>query len=215
MRSGLADIPRRAKNILRQEGLRSFAFKVLGETFYRRLALVERVPQRSSVRVSSQIDVSFRPLTLSELSAYRELRPETANSELVRRIEAGHTCIVGWYAGRIISARWLGLNRCRIDYLDIEISLAPDTAYLCETFTAAEYRGRRVATAGAAVVEEILYRNGTRRELAAIWPENRAGQKTADRAGFTRVGTVGYLGVDHFRYRFCTYRGPRATIRII
>ncbi len=214
MQAGVSQILSRTLEVLREEGPRSLLFKALGETVYRRLWIIEREPGKTALVDQCRLGVECRPLEASQIEAYLRLRPEARAAEIAQRLEAGHNCFAVWLGDRIVNARWIGAGRCRIEYLDFDVELSPDAVYLYETFTAADLRGRRVTSAGVAYLDAWLRRNGVRRMLAAIGPENQAVFRSAERGGFRRAGKVGYVGVGAARYRFCRYQGSARPIRV-
>lgn len=206
---------RRAIEVWREEGPRSFLVKVMGETFHRRLWLIERDPGHDPPHSHCTLEgVECRPLGAEDVDAYLALRPEADRAEILRRLEAGHQCFAVWKGDRIINAGWVGKGRCWVEYLDLEIELAPGTGYLYEVFTAEAYRGHRVSSERFAYQSRVLAGQGCRRTIAAIWPENRAVAKSAARATFDTVGEIGYWGFGPLRYRYCRCEGENPAVRL-
>src|SRR5712691_6215953 len=78
----------RAKEVLREEGVRSLWFKLLGETVYRRLLLLERPLQDAIPAVTARVPVEISLLQKSEIAEYVEYRAETDVSEVQARLDA-------------------------------------------------------------------------------------------------------------------------------
>jgi len=206
---------RRAIEVWREEGPRNFFVKVMGETFHRRLWLIERDPGKDPPRSHCTLEgVECRPLQAEDADAYVAFRPEADRAEILGRLEAGHQCFAVWKDDRIINAGWVGQGRCWVEYLDLDIELAPGTGYLYEVFTAEEYRGHRVSSERFAYQSRVLAEQGCRRTIAAIWPENPAVAKSAARATFDTVGEIGYWGFGPLRYRYCRCEGETPAVRL-
>ena len=89
----------RASEVLRQEGVRSLWFKILGDTVYRRLLLVERPRQEPIPAVKARVPVEISLLQKSEIAEYVEFRTGTDVAEVQSRLDAED--------GRLLSAsRW-------------------------------------------------------------------------------------------------------------
>lgn len=203
----------RASRIAHEEGPKSLWFKILGETVYRRLLLIERDPSLDPPENHCLLkDAECHALTPAEIGAYQELRPEADAAEILNRLEFGHQCFAVWKDGRIINAGWVGTGRCRIDYLNLDVEVSPGTGYLYEVFTAREHRGNRVSSARFAHQSAVLSAQGYRRTIAAIWPENASVARSSARASFQTVGVAGYLGAGPLKYQFCRYDGADPAI---
>jgi L-amino acid N-acyltransferase YncA len=86
-----------------------------------------------------------------------------------------------------------------VDYLGLELELAPGEVYTYDSFTAECFRGRGLSTASQARLAEVLRAEGFRRVLRAVLPENRAGVRDAVAAGFSPRGRIGYFRVGPWR----------------
>jgi GNAT superfamily N-acetyltransferase len=207
MRGHWLHAPARAAEVLRAEGPRSLYFKTLGETVYRRLRLIERSISGPPPPVSCDLDVECRPLLPSEADAYLRFRPDSSREDILCRLEEGRLCAAVWHEGAIIHAGWAGLGRCWIEYLDMLVGLASDTAYVYEVFTAPEHRGKRVSSVRWGLMKQWLLDRGVHREVAATWPENRAIARSVERGGYAAVGWIGWWGLGPLRRTFCRYSG--------
>jgi hypothetical protein len=79
-------VARRASEVLRTEGPRTLWFRVLGETVYRRLIVMERPFDKDVPRVQAA-GVELAILRPEQLEEYRELRPD-AGAEVARTTRA-------------------------------------------------------------------------------------------------------------------------------
>jgi SAM-dependent methyltransferase/GNAT superfamily N-acetyltransferase len=193
----------RAAEVLREEGFRNLWFRILGETVYRRMVLVERLLNEPIPEVTVRLPVVISLLRETELDEYLSLRPGADPSDIRRRLAAGQLCFVARHEGRIIHARWATTRRAWIDYLACEIRLAPDEVYTFESFTDPSFRGQNVAPAQG--MESLRYFRdaGYRRLLAAVVPENKPAFHPLEKLGYRRLGVIGYLKVGPWRYDSC------------
>jgi len=196
-------ILQRATEVLRGEGFRSLWFKILGETVYRRMVLMERLLNEPIPEVTVRLPVVISLLREIELDEYLSLRPGPDPSDIRRRLAAGQWCFVARHEGRIIHARWATTRRAWIDYLACEIRLAPDEVYTYESFTAPSFRGQNVAPVQAMESLHCFRDAGYRRSLAAIMPENKPAFRPLEKLGYRPLGVMGYLKVGPWRYDFC------------
>lgn len=198
----LPEILRRALEVLRQEGLKSLWFKILGEIVYRRMVLMERRLDEPIAEISPYLPVTISLLRDTDLSEYIRFRPEIDPNEVRRRLASGQMCFAAWYEGRIIHAAWVATGRAWIGYLAREIALAPDEVYSYESFTAADFRGQNVAGARLSYMQQALQRAGYRRVLAAIMPENKPAFRPVAKTGFRTIGVMGYVRLGPWRWDF-------------
>ena len=159
---------RRAVDVLREEGIKSLWFKVLGETVFRRVVLIERLLDQPVAPVAASIPVSIDSLTGTEVEEYCRFRPESDPAEIRRRLAAGQWCFVARHKGGIVNAGWAAGGQVWIDYLSREMRLAPDEVYQYESFTSPVFRGQNIAPMRWAWMARFLRDAGYRRLLAVI-----------------------------------------------
>jgi RimJ/RimL family protein N-acetyltransferase len=191
--------------VLREEGLKVLWFKVLGETVYRRLTLVElslaSTPPLREPGIALSFDfVEAVPDTLTEL------RDDLTDAEIERRLARGDRCFVAWHEGRIVSARWLAADRAWIEYLGRDLDLLPGETYLYETYTAPEYRGLSISAAAGTRLAHLLAAEGLRRIVGGIVPENGPALRTAAKTGYREAGRTGYVRFGPWRHDFTRRR---------
>ena len=63
-------------------------------------------------------------------------------------------------------------------------------------------RGRGVSGAASTRLAHALADEGCRRILAGVLMENRAGKRAYEKAGYRRVGRIGYVGLGPWRRAF-------------
>jgi SAM-dependent methyltransferase/GNAT superfamily N-acetyltransferase len=210
-------IVRRAGEVLREEGLRALWFKILGETVYRRLILVEYSLESPIEPVTPRIPVEIGLLTEDEISEYVRFRPGSDPDRVLRRIREGQQCWIARHRGRIVHACWLALHRAWVDYLSCDIALAFDSAYSYEAFTAPEFRGRAISPARLSIMLQALQAQGYRRIVAGLMPENRPAFGSVRKVGYRTIGVMGCRQLGPWRRCFCRYTEDWATppIRVL
>ncbi|MBC7261230.1 MAG: GNAT family N-acetyltransferase, partial [Chloroflexi bacterium] len=205
MRTG-KEIVSRALEVLRQEGIKSLWFKILGETVYRRMVLFERSLDGPIAEVIPRLPVTIRPLRDADVLEYTRFRPEISPDEVHRRLASGQMCFAAWYEGRIVHAAWVAMGRAWIGYLAREVALASDDIYYYESFTAPDFRGQNIAGASLSYMQQALQKAGYRRILAAIMPENKPAFRPVEKTGFRPIGVMGYVRLGPWRWDFIHLR---------
>ena len=213
-----SSVLRRARTILRQEGLRSLWMRVVGETVYRRMLILhdtfDNVPPMPEVSDSS---VEFRPLERHETEAYLRLRPDQSEAEILSRMDAGQVCFAAVDEGRVIQASWLApAGAAWIEYLDWEVPLSNEEAYAYDWFAAPSARGRTLFREQIGAIFSFFSEPENRRRwfphappspgagdgfIAAFHIENRIWALFV-RMGWRPTEIVGYVGAGRLRWRF-------------
>jgi GNAT superfamily N-acetyltransferase len=189
----------RALSVLRDEGLRSLWFKVLGETLYRRLRLVELRPEDAVQTASLSLEFGF--LEPSDAADYLRLRPGGDVATIRQRL-ARERCFGAWHQGTLVSTRWVTAGSVYVDYLGRTVALRPGEVWISDTFTDPAYRGRDVSPAAGAALARWLVEEGVHAQLAGVLPENPLGVRAYEQAGYRPVGTIGYIRIVRWRREF-------------
>ena len=192
----------RAIEVLRQEGLRSLWFKILGDTVYRRLLLLERPLQDPIPEVTARVPVEISLLQKTQIAEYLEFRAEANESEVQSQLDAGHWCFVARYQGRIVSARWATAGRVWIDYLSSEFRLAADEVYIYDAFTRPDFRGQAISPVTSAEMLRYFRIAGYRHTVATISPENQANLRAVAKTGYRPYGLIGYIKIGPWKRHF-------------
>ena len=194
---------RRACEILRSEGARVLWFRLLGETFYRRMILFERRLEQPATPGQPEVAVTISLLQPSEVGEYAAFRPGADVQETRSRLEKGHLCWVARQQGALVHAIWSATVSAWIRYLDCEIQLAPDEAYIYESYTVPALRRLNINTARSEVMTRYFREHSFSRLLALVMPENPAGINATLRAGYRRAGIIGRMKAGPWRRDFC------------
>ena len=192
----------RASEILREEGVRSLWFKILGETVYRRLLLLERPLQDPIPEATARVPIVMSLLQKTEMDEYLEFRAEMDVSEVQSQLDAGHWCFVARSQGRMVATSWAATNRAWLDYLSCELRLAPDEIYAYDSFTEPASRGQNLGPALTAEKLRYFQAAGYRRLVCTISPENRASLRADAKTGYRPYGTIGYVKIGPWRRDF-------------
>jgi RimJ/RimL family protein N-acetyltransferase len=89
-----------------------------------------------------------------------------------------------------------------VEYLALTLPLEDGDVYHYDSFTSPAHRRRGLSVVSQARVSEALRREGRRRVVRAVLPENRAAIRDAEKAGFRRAGTIGFVRVGPWRREF-------------
>ena len=192
----------RVMETLHDGGVRALWFKILGETVYRRLLLLERSFEEPIPEIPSQLPIIFQVLEWTETEEYLHYRPGTTRVEIFRRFTAQHRCIVARYQGRLVSNTWVAASNAWSHYLSREVPLGANDLYAYDSFTDPLCRGHAVASALGVEVLRHFRGTGYRRIIRAISPENRASLRAVSKSGYRPYGVIGYVGIGPWRKHF-------------
>jgi GNAT superfamily N-acetyltransferase len=177
-------------------------FKVLGETVYRRLIIVELpLAPPPAVRAASR-ELTFGFLEPRQVDAYLALRPDQSAAAVAARLRRGDRCFVAREGDRIVSARWTAAGTAWVEYLGRRWLLEPGDVYLYETYTHPDVRGDAVSSAAGTRLARALAAEGWNRIVGGVVPENRPALRTASKTGYQRTGTMGYVRLGPWRRDF-------------
>jgi SAM-dependent methyltransferase len=205
----------RAAEILRQEGLRSLWFKLLGETVYRRLDLVSRDIPLQPVHRQPASDLQFGFLQAGEVAEFLRFRDYADRETVLDRLRQGQHCFLVRDRGAIVHCCWAATGAARIDYLDCSVRLADDVVYVYEAYTGHGNRGRSLSSLRSFVLEDFFRRRGLRRLLGVVWPENPSIYRSMEKAGYRVIGRMGYVGMGRLRRHFLRHEGGEPPLRIV
>jgi hypothetical protein len=198
---------RRALEILRNDGPVALYFRVLGQTVYRRLLVVET----DLTTASFAHDPRCRWLRPDEAGAYARFHRVIPVEEVLRRLAAGQRCFVLVLPdGGIAHGIWVALGPAWVEYLQMTLPLTPRDAYLFQSFTAVEHRGRRHATAALRALKHALAQEGVERTVGCVQPDRTGAYPPAFRGGARPTAYVGWIGIGSWRraFRRTTSRYP-------
>ncbi len=202
----------RALEVAHAEGLRALWFRILAKTCYRRMIVVERLLDGPQEEVTAAMPVTIALLKMDDVDEYLRFRPSANASDVASRLASGDFCFAGWIDGRIANAMWITIGRCRVEYLDADIDVAPGDVYAYASFTAPEFRNRNLAATRGREIIRYLKERGYFRILGVILPENRPAFRPAEKLGYRRIGVIGRIKVGSFRHDFTRIDGASRPI---
>jgi GNAT superfamily N-acetyltransferase len=188
------NMPARALEVLRREGVAGLRIRALDATVYRHLLISRRVlsiPTRGGVELPRGIELTF--LEADGADEYAVFRPDAEPAETERRLGAGHRCIVARRGGRIIHARWFSPDRLESAYLGLAFELPSDTVYAHDIFTAPDARRQGISVAAASLYRDTCLAEGYRTALGSLWPGNSPGAAMLRANGQELIGAVGAI----------------------
>ena len=195
----------RILGVLREEGVKSVWFKLLGDVGYRRLLLLERPLQESIAEVNPRLPVTIDLLKMTEMAEYLKFRVETTSCEVMDQLNAGHWCFVARQRAAV-AVSWAA-DRCAwIFYLACEIRLLDGEVYVYDSFTR-RFRGQAVSPAIRTEMIRYFRAAGYRRMILGAVPENHANLQAVRKVGFRPFGVMGYIKIGPWRRDF--YRTNR------
>ncbi len=197
----------RTGEIVREEGLRTLWFRILGELGYRRVMLLKRCLLEPIPDATPRLPVTIGLLEKTEITEYLEFRVGTPVGEIERRLEAGHCCFVARYQGHLVASSWAAIAQAWMHYLACEVQVASDEVYIYDSFTRPDCRGRGVSPAIGIEMLHHFRAAGYRRAVRTISPENRANLQAVGKTGYRPYGVMGYVKVGPWRRDF--YRTQR------
>ena len=196
----------RARDVLAHDGVRTLWFKLLGETVYRRLALVECPLAELPPLRDAPLAAEYGFLSETDALGYTALRGYTTAAEVVARLRRGDRCFAAWSSGRLVSARWIARGETHVEYLGRTLRLRPDEVYLYETYTRPDHRGLGLSAAAGTRLLHALAAEGVACVVAGVMPESHAAVRAWQKAGYRRVGTIGYVRLGPLRREFIRRR---------
>jgi ribosomal protein S18 acetylase RimI-like enzyme len=196
------DIAHRAYAVLREQGFKSFWFKLAAELGYRRLILLERSLLQPVNPPAQELALRFDILGESQVNDFLAFRPEFPQAEVLKRLRAGNVCFTARDQGRLISAAWTTTERAWTDFLGCEIALGAGEAYLFDAFTHPAYRGQGVAPALCFNQLAHFRRAGLRRVVRATLPENTPALRAHVKCGFRPHALIGRMKIGPWQYSF-------------
>jgi GNAT superfamily N-acetyltransferase len=126
-----------------------------------------------------------------------------SRGDVTRYLSEGQRCFVAKHDGQVVSCFWVMRNEF-FDYrIKRSIQLSDDEEYFLGGFTLPEFRGKGIIH--YLFDETMRYRtidNPNMRALAFIDVRNTAMLRTIAKAGFMRVGHIGYFGLLGIRFTY-------------
>jgi hypothetical protein len=185
--------------------------RLLGETIYRRMLVLEGTVDQPPTRFEPQEGVEFGPLQPDEIEQYLRHRPDQPRSEIETRLAAGQVCFAARDMGGLVQTCWFAPDAW-IEYLDWELPLAPEEAYVYDFYAVPSARGGNIFRTQISEMYAFFSDHEERRRwfphhdldgrfVTAFHLENRIWSLVV-RAGLRPREIVGYIGVGRLRWHF-------------
>ena len=192
-------IVRRAFEILRNEGPLTLLFRVLGETVYRRMLVMET----DLTRHVFEPDARCRWLRVDEAVAYARSHDALTETEVRRRYGEGQRC---WALtlpdGSLAYSVWASVGRAWVEYLAVNLPLRATEAYVYQAFTTPAHRGNRFATIGVRALKHALTAEGVLSTCSCLQPDRAIGYPPAFRSGLHPCAYIGWIRLGPWRWTF-------------
>jgi hypothetical protein len=193
---------RMAPELIRTVGVRGVVARVLGHTVYRRVIVAGADMNREYMQPPCDVELTIRRLTVDEVGAYAAFAPNSDAKTVERRLAAGSRIYAAWSEGRIVSAGWLDVEQALFDAVGARVPIREKVVYARGAYTVPELRGRNIATVLYVTALRLLRDEGFERAVGFVLPESRSSIGPVDKAGFERLGSLGWLGLWQFRVYF-------------
>lgn len=207
--NGLRWIVRRALTTVKHEGLPSFVTRSFAFAGYKMglwyVGWFSRTLDEPIVPVPPRLDGSISLLTAEDAQDYVRFHSNISSEEYLERLGRGQYCfVVRDASGELASATWVATASVWIDFVDREVTLQEDEVYLYDSYTAPQFRGKRLQPYLCADILTEIRDKGYRRAAVIIAPENRSNIASRQRSGFRKTGNlfrirIGSLRRDFFR----------------
>jgi len=147
--------------------------------------------------------VEMRLLTPDDIEAYARSRARPVGPvPLNRRLDEGHVCVAAWLDGEIVSTAWYAFGSVRVDEIDRPLRLAPDEAYVYDSYTTESLRGLGIAALRGRWAIEHFRSLGFTRTVGWVSPKNLPAFGPARKLGADTLGRAGYFRLGRWRREF-------------
>ena len=193
----------KAIKVLREEGIKSFWFKLLSEmNCYRRAIFLERLLEVPISETKASLPVAIDLLKKNEVDEYVKFRVGASPSRTADRLGAGRLCFVARHEGQIISACWATIHGIWYPYLACEIRPALNEVYAYDGSTKPDFRGHSIFPGILAEMMRYFRAVGYGRMIIGVEPENKSSLGAIRKAGFHPFGIMGYIKIGPWRREF-------------
>jgi GNAT superfamily N-acetyltransferase len=154
--------------------------------------------------------VEMHLLRSDDLEAYARSRSRSVGSvPALRRLEEGDVCVAAWLDGEIVSTAWYAFESVRVDEIGRLIRLAPDEAYVYDSYTTESLRGLSIASLRGRWAFAHFRELGFRRTVGWVSPENLPAFGPARKLGYDTLGRAGYFCLGPWRREFVKPAGGK------
>jgi RimJ/RimL family protein N-acetyltransferase len=142
-------------------------------------------------------DVSIREADASDARAYeRDIGTDLAATVVTRLSEPTSSCWIAETGGRMVHSSWVATESAWVGEIERVFIVPPGDAYIYESFTRPEMRGRGIYPAVLLTISERLGAGSVRRLWIAVEATNPSSLRAIQKAGFISAFEIG------LRHRF-------------
>lgn len=192
----------RAAELLGDGGTRALLASAAALLGVRRVSVHRLLNEETHALGAPVTGVTLGMLSHQKVPAYLELRRETSEREVKRRLDDGAECVVAWRDGRIVAARWLRTDFAEITYLGAAVHLHPGVWYTFDAFTHPEERQQGISGMVTAAIMKRATNHCATALINAFVPENREGRGLARRRS-QPIGTLRSVRLGPWRVVAC------------
>ena len=174
----------------------------MSRTVYRRLILVERLLDEPDPALEAETTLTVALLHPDQIADYCNFRADAKPDEVRNRLESGLKCFAASLNNQLIAVVWAATQSAKIDYLDLEIPLQPGEAYIFDSYTSPQHRGRNVAGARSSQMIRYMRNAGYKRLIATILPENKPAFRAVTKLGYKPYALIGRWKIGPWRRDF-------------
>ena len=192
----------RAWYVWRNEGPRSFWFKLCDALGYHRLLVLERSLADPIPEFEPRLQVSLEVLAADAIDDCLAARPGTSRALLLERWHAGDACFAARHEGAVVATCWAATRHARVAYVGWDVDLPEGDAYLYDAYTVPAHRGAGVARALCLHQLRHLRAAGLSRATRMTLPWNQPALRLHTGCGFRVVAVRGRFALGPWRHHF-------------
>jgi L-amino acid N-acyltransferase YncA len=197
----------RLREIHHWEGTGGILNRLLAVIGYRQLGWYIHNLQDGAQPVEARTAFEFAELSAEDVGRYVVFRRGAREADILARMAAGNQCFAALCNGEIASVSWIAVNEGYMQLIDYRFPLEADEIYVFDSFTARNYRGKRIQSALYYRLSEHFRDSGYRAAITMIVPENRPNIVSRTLQGFRLTGSVTQFRFGPFSWH--RFRGER------
>jgi GNAT superfamily N-acetyltransferase len=193
----------RALTIARTEGPRALVVKTLSELGCRReVWRLERDLAEPIVEARPGVALTIDPIGCEQLDRYAALRGAASMDNAQRRLAAGARCYLASHDNRPVASCWTTTRSTHNAFLDCEVPVRDDEAYLFDAFTDPQWRGLGIAPAVCVRQLQDCRAAGLARAFRYTVTFNTTAIRAHRKSGFRPVARIGRIALGPWRHYY-------------
>jgi GNAT superfamily N-acetyltransferase len=155
-----------------------------------------------------EVEMEFREITAADSDTIDELTAidewHISKSFTLRKLEEGEHIYIAKHQGKIVASQSIVTRENFQDpFLDRELTIARDEAYLWRAFCVPAFRGRGIfPVLERYYLADMALKYGRSTTLATILTTNKSSQRMAAKAGRVKVGRAGFVEIFGIRFHY-------------